>query len=52
MILLPKWQEKRLHKDMVEWLAKEIESNDYGTYIYNVILSLKHFVEAVRREKK
>jgi len=41
----------QMDKDTVKWVKKILKTK-YGTYIYNLLLELKHFIEEIERNGK
>jgi len=41
----------QMDKDTVKWVKKILKTK-HGTYIYNILIELKHFIEEIGRNEK
>lgn len=41
----------QMDKDTVKWVKKILKTK-HGTYIYNILIELKHFIEEIERNER
>ncbi len=50
MRILSKKEVKKMHKEMVDWVKKTLESNGDPYFLYDILLGLKKQSEKIEKE--
>jgi hypothetical protein len=50
MRVLTNEEQVEMRKNIIKWVEEILES-DFSTYLYNILLQIKHMIEYVEREK-